>query len=133
MGTPCQKKILFLVFASSVIPAAVVAICMYYLIFNTLALQMVIPEAIAYNLMPVVRKVNTVMAIVVPISLLAIWLLALELSNRIAGPICRIQGELDKIISGEIQAPIEVRENDELKPLVDKINKLMSRQIQGKG
>jgi hypothetical protein len=125
MGTPFQNKLLFLVFASAVIPAAIVTLCLYYLIFNTLAWQMVIPESIAYNLIPVLQKVNLILAIAVPISLLIIWFIALELSHRVAGPLYRLEKELDERINKTKHGEIRLREKDEFKSLAGKINKLI--------
>ncbi len=125
LGSPIQKKLLFLIFASAVIPAAIVAAGMYYLIFNLLAWQMTIPEAISSNLMPVLRKVNTIMAIAIPVALLIIWFAAMELSHRIAGPVYRIEKELDGVLSGAKHGPIILRKKDELKNIVEKINKIL--------
>jgi nitrogen fixation/metabolism regulation signal transduction histidine kinase len=125
IGTPLQKKLLFMVFASAVIPAAIVLTCMYYLIFHALAMQMAFPEAIAYNIMPVLKKVNLVIFICLPVSLLIIWRIALGLSNRIVGPVFRIEKELDEIIQGARKGPIRLRQKDEFRSLVDKINKLI--------
>lgn len=127
LNVPFQKKVLFLIFLSAVIPTAIVAVCLYYLIFNMLAWQIGIPEAIAYNLMPVVRKVNFILLVSLPISLLVIWLIALELSHRIAGPLYRLERELEEVLSGKKHEPIKVRSKDELKSLVDKINKFLGR------
>jgi signal transduction histidine kinase len=127
LGSAFQKKMLFLVFVAAVIPAAIIAVCMYYLIFSMLAWQMVIPEAIAYNLMPVLKKVNLVIALSVPIILVLLWLVALELSHRVAGPLYRMEKELDEIIAGNKSAPIKLRKKDEFKILADKINKLIAK------
>lgn len=127
IGTPLQKKILILIFASAVIPAGIVTICLYYLIFNMLAWQIGIPEAIAYNLIPVVTKVNMIILSALPVCLLIIWIIALELSHRIAGPIFRLEKELDARIAGEEYGPIKLRRKDELRTLAEKINKLVSR------
>ncbi|MDD5503953.1 MAG: hypothetical protein PHV77_01395 [Candidatus Omnitrophica bacterium] len=127
INTPVQNKTLLLVFASAVIPMAVVVMCLYYLIFNMLAWQMGIPEMVAYNLIPVVRKVNIILLVSLPVVLIVIWFVALELSHRIAGPIYRLEKELDSMISGKSQGPIKLRPRDELKALADKINKLVGR------
>lgn len=127
VGTPLQKKLLILIFASAVIPAAVIAVCLYYLIFNLMVWQIGIPEAIGYNLIPVVRQVNLAILIALPVILLVIWLIALELSHRIAGPLLRLEKELDERISGEKSGHIALRKKDELRPLVERINKLMRR------
>ncbi|NCB07810.1 MAG: HAMP domain-containing protein [Bacteroidia bacterium] len=127
INTPVQNKTLLLVFASAVIPMAVVVMCLYYLIFNMLAWQMGIPEMVAYNLIPVVRKVNMILLVLLPVVLIVIWFVALELSHRIAGPIYRLEKELDSMISGKSQGPIKLRPRDELKALADKINRLVGR------
>jgi len=127
LGTAFQKKMLFLVFTAAIVPAAVLATCLYYLIFHMLAGQMVIPEAIAYNLVPVLSKVNVIIAVSIPIILLLIWVLALELSHRIAGPLYRIEKELDEVLAGTRHEPIRLRKTDEreFQTLVNKINKLI--------
>ena len=127
LGTHFQNKLLFLVLAASLVPATIVAVSMYYLIFSTMAWQIVFPELIAYNLLPVLHKVNMVLCITVPIVFLIILLVALELSHRIAGPLYRLEKELDERISGTKHGPIHLRQNDELRPLADRLNKLLNK------
>jgi signal transduction histidine kinase len=52
---------------------------------------------------------------------------ALELSHRVAGPLYRMEKELDEIIAGNKSAPIKLRKKDEFKILADKINKLIAK------
>lgn len=125
IGTPLQKKLLILILVSAILPAAIVAVSLYYLIFNMLAWQIGIPEIIAYNLLPVIRKVNLIILISLPIILFVLWKIALEFSNRIAGPVYRIEKELESRISGIQHGPIKIRRKDELLTLVDKINRLL--------
>ena len=127
IGTALQNKTLLLVFAAALVPAAIIALCLYYLIFNMLAWQIGIPEAIAYNLVPVARRVNLIILIALPITLFVIWFIALELSHRIAGPLYRLEKELNERIDGKKSGPIQLREKDELKELADKINKLIAK------
>ena len=127
MKTALQNKTLILVFVAAVVPVTIIAICLYYLIFNMLAWQLGIPEAIAYNLVPVARKVNLIILIALPIALFVIWFMALELSHRIAGPLYRLEKELNDRIEGNKSGPIQLREKDELRALADKINKLITR------
>lgn len=127
LGTALQNKLLLLVFTCAVLPAAVIGVCMYYLIFTMLAMQMVIPELIAYNLMPVLHKVNLIIGITLPLLLLLLWFIALELSHRIVGPVYRIERELDERVAGAKTGPIILRKKDEFKVLVDKINKLICK------
>jgi membrane-anchored glycerophosphoryl diester phosphodiesterase (GDPDase) len=125
LGTPIQNKTLILVFAAAVIPMAIVAMCLYYMIFNMLAWQLGIPEVIAYNLIPVAKKVSTILLVALPVVLVVIWFVSLELSHRIAGPVFRLEKELDDRIEGKKTGPIQLREKDELKSLADKINRLV--------
>jgi hypothetical protein len=127
IGTSLQKNVLYLVFLAAIVPAFILGAALYYLIFNMLAEQLGIPEAIAYNLLPVVQKVNLIIVIVLPISILFIWFLALELSHRIAGPLFRLEKDLDEVISGSKKEHIKIRQKDELRPLVERINKLINR------
>ncbi|UCD14870.1 MAG: methyl-accepting chemotaxis protein [Candidatus Omnitrophota bacterium] len=129
---PFQRKLLIFIFVSAMIPAVIVAICLYYLIFNLLAQQMVIPEAIAYNLIPVARKVTVIIFISLPVTLLIIWIIAVEMSHKIAGPLFRLERELDRRISGEDSSYITVRKKDELKSLVEKINQLLDKIKKGR-
>lgn len=126
IGTPLQKKLLILIFASAIIPTAVVAISFYYLVFNLLAEQLFIPEAIAYNLIPVLKKINLIIVVVLPVILFAIWKVSLELSHRISGPLFRLERELDERIAGRARGEIKLRPKDEFKALAEKINKLIN-------
>ena len=120
-----QKHLLIFIISSAIIPALVVGVCLYYLIFNLLANQMGIPEIIAYNLLPVLYKVNSIILIAIPISLIIIWFVALELSHRIAGPLHRIEKEIDDYLAGKKVGTITLRKKDELKSLAHKINRLL--------
>ena len=130
INTPVQNKTLTLVFLAAIVPVAIVSVCLYYLIFNMLAWQLGIPEIIAYNLVPVARKVNIILLVSLPVALFFIWFAALELSHRIAGPIYRLEKELTDRLEGKKTGPIQLREKDELKQLADKINSLMERSKQ---
>jgi len=125
VGSSLQNKTLKLIFFAALVPAAIVAACLYYLIFNMLAQQLGIPEAIAYHLFPVARKIDLVILISLPVTLFIIWIMALELSHNIAGPIERLENELEEIISKRKKGPIKLRKKDELKSIVEKINKLI--------
>jgi len=127
MGSSFQKKLLVLIFVSAVIPTAIVSAVLYYLIFNLLAWQIGIPEAIAYNLIPVLKRINLIIFISLPVVFFLIWLMAMELSHRIAGPLFRLERELEERIAGKGQGYIRLRPKDELKTLVDKINRLLNK------
>lgn len=125
LATAFQKKTLILFFFASVVPAFIVGVCLYYMIFQMIADQMMFPEAIASSVIPVAKKVTVLLLTTLPLSLYIIWLFALGFSHRIAGPLYRIEKELDARISGEKTGPIQIRKNDEMQILVEKINKLL--------
>jgi len=127
LGTSVQKKLLLLIFFCAVIPLAIAALSLYYLIFSLLAWQIGIPEEVLETLLPAVRKINLIMLIAVPIILFVIWVIAMEISHRIAGPIFRLEKELDDHLAGKSHGPIKLRTKDELKILVEKINKLICK------
>ncbi|MFC1675411.1 hypothetical protein ACFL1K_05975 [Candidatus Omnitrophota bacterium] len=127
LGTSFQKRLLILVFVSSAVPALIVAMCMYYMIFNLFARQLFIPEVIAFHLMPVLKQVTAVIIIVLPAALFLIWIYALNLSHRISGPVLRLERELHERITGIKSGPIELREEDELKSVSIKLNRLLRK------
>ena len=125
-----QRNLLILVFVSATIPAAIIAVCMYYMIFNMVAWQIGIPEAIAYNVLPVAQRVSTILMISLPVVLFLILLIALEISHKVAGPLVRLERELDDIIEGKKESCINVRKGDEFESLVHRINKLICKKEQ---
>ncbi|MDD5136702.1 MAG: HAMP domain-containing protein [Candidatus Omnitrophica bacterium] len=121
-----QLKYLMLLIVSMAVPLLFAIGCLYYLIFTVMAEQLGIPESIAYNLFPVVKKINTILAIgLPPLFLLLIWW-GTVLSHRIAGPLERIEKELNKITHNhDFSHRIQLRKSDDVKPIADSINKLL--------
>ncbi|NQV04474.1 MAG: hypothetical protein HQ532_03150 [Candidatus Omnitrophica bacterium] len=120
-----HREIFWIVFLAAFLPASVVAICLYYLIFGITAEQFMIPEVIAYNIIPASRKVTTILAVAAPATILIILLIAHKLTHRIVGPFDRIVRELDECVKGKRKSHITVRKGDKFQPLTDKINKLL--------
>lgn len=127
-GRPTQLKYLYLLIASMIIPLAFVGGCLYYLIFTLLAEQLGIPESIAYNLFPVIKKINLILAIGLPPLFLILIIWGIALSHRFAGPLERLENELDKISKdNDYKKRIKIRSYDEMKPVADSINKLLDK------
>ena len=125
-GRPTQLKYLSLLIASMVIPLLFVGGCLYYLIFTLLAEQLGIPESIAYNLLPVIEKINLMLVIGVPPLTLLLILWGVVLSHRFTGPMERLEKELERISKdGDYTKRIRLRKYDDMKPIADAINKLM--------
>lgn len=122
-----QFRYLGLILAAVVLPVIFVSGCLYYLIFFLMAEQLAIPESIAYNLLPVFNKINFMLLVGTPALVLLLLCLGLIISHRIAGPIYRLEKDLDEIAKGNFSIRIKMRRNDELISLAEKINKILQR------
>ena len=122
-----QLRYLTLIIIAMTVPALIVGSCLYYFIFTIMAEQLGIPEAIAINLMPVLKKINFMLiAGLVPLFIL-LFLWGLRLSHRFSGPLERIEKDLDKILEGDTSIRFKVREKDDIRNIVDKLNKLIEK------
>jgi signal transduction histidine kinase len=109
------------------IPLIVLLVGLYYLIYYAVFNQMLIPEAIVTTLIPAMKKVNVTVAVTGPILFSIILRTALVYSNRIIGPVPRLERELDKVIAGDYSVRIKARDKDELRTLINKINMLLEK------
>ena len=107
------------------IPLVLLLAGLYFFIYYSVFRQMLIPEAVATTLLPAMRKVNIGLLFTLPVVFVLILRAALIYSNRIVGPIPRLERELDKVIGGDYSVRIRVRNNDELRNLIAKINTLL--------
>ena len=122
-----HREILIVVFVAMLVPVALVEIALYLLIFNIAAWQIGIPEAVFSILLPVLKKVNFILFITLPLVMFLLWLWALVVSKRIVGPFDRLQRELDKRIEGVKTGHLQVRKGDALEELIDKFNRLLDK------
>lgn len=124
---PLQVKYLVVIFFSIFLPVLVVGGCLYYLIFQMMAEQLGIPESIAYNLIPVVNKINAIIiAALIPITLiLLLW--GIVLTNRLLGPLNRLREELKRVSEGDYSVRLKIRKDDDLQSLVDVINTIIDK------
>lgn len=133
-GEPVQLKYLLLLLLSMLIPLVIFGGALYYLIFNILAEQIGIPEYIATNIMPAIQKINIILLVGFPPLVFLLFLWGIILSHRFAGPLKRLEKELDEIAdSGDFKRRIRVRQHDDLRRIADSINKLLARAERGKG
>lgn len=113
---------------SLILPTLLIGGCLYYLIFYLLAEQIGIPEAVVEQLSPVVQKLNIFLMVSIPILFVALISIGIFLSRKLAGPIERVEKELDEIIAGNLMSRrLKLRKNDELKPIVDSVNLLLDK------
>lgn len=120
---PMQFRYMALIF----LPLVTFLAALYYLIYYSVFTQMLIPEAVSVTLLPAMKKVNLVVFIFAPVALYLLLRAALIYSNRIIGPIPRLERELDRAITGDYSVRLKARDNDDLKSFVDKINLLLDK------
>ena len=127
MRHPIQAKYLLLVLVAMLAPMLLIGVCFYTLVFQLMARQLVFPEAIFANLVPVIERINNLLAWTLPALALVILWCALMISHRFAGPVERIEEGLDRILSGDKHHRVRLRKNDDLKGVADRINALVRR------
>ncbi len=123
VDTPVQLRYMGFV----AIPLVVLLAALYYLIYYSVFMEILIPEALATTLLPAMKKVNFVLLFAFPAIFYVILKKALVYSNRIYGPIPRIEREIEKVLSGDLAVRIKARDNDDLKSFIDKINLLVQK------
>ena len=122
-----QRKILIVFFFSVMIPVIITCVCLFYLIFNVTANELVFPEAIASSLIPAAKKVALIILVALPFSLWLVGWWAYHVSHKLVGPLCRLYRELDERIEGRTKEHIYFRKGDYLSELADKINALLDK------
>jgi len=122
-----HRDLFLVILLASLLPAIVVTICLYYLIFSVTASQFAIPEVIAYNLIPAAKRVTIIIVVSAPIIISTIMIFAHKITHKIIGPFNRIIRELDEYIEGKKVGRIVIRKTDKFLPLVERINKLLDK------
>ena len=108
------------------VPTCLATACLYYIIWQTVANELAIPELIAHALFPAFHRVNQIIIFGMPIVCGFILFSALHLSHRLAGPLYRIEKELDAIAEKhDFTKKITIRPKDQLHSLVNKINRVI--------
>jgi methyl-accepting chemotaxis protein len=127
-GKPTQLRYLILLMISMLAPLIFVGGCLYYLIFTILAEQLGIPESIAYNLFPVIKKINLILAFGVPPLVLLLLGWGVLLSHRFVGPLERLEKEIDRVArSGDYTKRLRVRKKDDIRAVAEAVNRLLDR------
>jgi len=125
MKHPIQAKYLLIVILAMLAPTLLIGFCFYNLVFNLLAEQLVFPEAIMGNLVPVIERVNSLLVFALPVMVLVILIIALFVSHRFAGPIERLESDLDRVLAGDTRHRVRVRRKDDLAGVARRINALL--------
>jgi len=126
---PLQLKYLILILLSILVPLFLVGGCLYYLIFQVMAEQLAIPESIAYNLLPVLRKINFILIVGLPPIIVLLFIWGATLTHRLIGPLERLEDDLKKIDEGDYSVRLSLRKDDDLKPIADVVNDIIDKLI----
>lgn len=86
-----------------------------------------LPDIIARDLMPVIQRINVLLAIGLPIVFAVIGAWAFILSYRFIAPLERLEEDLQKIDEGDYSVRLEVQDDHDLKPVADIINDLVDK------
>ncbi len=105
---------------------------MYYFIFNVMAEQIALPDVIARDLLPVVHRINFLMAVGLPVVFVMLFSWAFILSFRFLAPLERLEEDIQKIDEGDYSVRLEVSEDHDLKPIADVINDLVEQLDKGR-
>lgn len=124
---PIQAKYLLIVILAMLAPTLLLGFCLYHVVFYLFANQLTFPEAIMANVAPVVQRVNSLLIVLLPVMAVFFLFLAVVISHRFGGPIERLERELDRILTGELDHHIHMRKNDDLKGVSTRINTLVER------
>jgi len=122
-----SKPVQFTFMGIVAVPLIFLLMALYYLIYYSVFSQMLIPEAVAVTLLPAMKSVNIVVLVTLPVILFLILRTALIYSNRIIGPIPRLERELDRALAGDYSVRIKARDKDELRTFISKINGLLEK------
>lgn len=125
MKHPIQAKYLLIVILAMLAPTLLIGYSFYNLVFNLMAKQMIFPEAIMANLVPVIERVNAFLVFALPVVILVILWFALVISHRFAGPIERLESDLDQILAGDYYHRVSIRKNDDLIGVAKRINAVL--------
>lgn len=110
-----------------IISVAVVGGCLYYLIFTVLAEQMVLPDVIARDLLPVINRINVILLILLPVLFGVMLTWAVVLSFKFVAPLERLENDIKRIDEGDYSVRLQISNDHDLKPIADAINDLMDK------
>lgn len=123
---PAQKRYLYIVLMAMVVPSLVFGGCLYFLAYTLTAKELEYPDVANAVLAPAFHKINLLLIVAMPVLIAAFLALAQIISNRLTGPLRRIETELDEVLDGKGRKTIVIRNSDVLSPLVARINRLIA-------
>ena len=125
---PAQLKIISILLISILVPVLFVGSFLYFFIFKVFSEQQNVSGYMPIALNSAIMKTNLAVVICIIPLLLLLFVWGVIVSNRITGPLQRLQRELDEMDKSSVITRLHTRENDYMKPLVESLNKLLSKQ-----
>ena len=122
-----QTKYLKIIVISMLFPTLFVGACLYYLIFTVMADSIVLPDMIARDLLPVIRTINYILAVGLPVVFIILVAWARALSIRFIDPLERLEEDLKKIDEGDYSVRLEIQQDHDLAPIAGVINDLVEK------
>jgi nitrate/nitrite-specific signal transduction histidine kinase len=118
---------MLIIVLSMLVPTLFVGGCLYYFIFTVLADQLALPDMIACDLMPVVRKINVILAVGLPLVFAVILSWAAWLSYKFLRPLESLEEDLQKIDEGDYSVRLQIQDDHDLGPIAGVINDLVEK------
>ena len=118
---------MFILILSMVIPTVFVGGCLYYLILQVMAEQIALPDVIARDLMPVIERINFILAVGLPVVFVFLLTWAVVLSYRLVAPRERLEEDIKRIDEGDYSVRLQIREDHDLSPIAGVINDLVDQ------
>ncbi len=128
-----QSKYMFILVLSMVIPTVFIGGCLYYLIFTVMAEHIALPDVIARDLVPVIYRINYVLAIGLPLFFAVMITWAVILSYKFVGPLERLEEDIKAIDEGDYSVRLEIDKDHDLAPIASVINDLVDKLDNKKG
>ncbi|KJJ84649.1 integral membrane sensor signal transduction histidine kinase [Candidatus Omnitrophus magneticus] len=112
---------------SMIVPVIFVGVCLYYLMLSIWAEEMILPDIISRDLLPVIERINLQILIGLPLLFIIMIVWASILSYRMLKPLEHLEEDLKKISEGDYSVRIDINEDHDLKPVADIVNNLVTQ------
>ena len=113
--------------AMVLLPMLFVCAAQYYLMYIVLMNELALPEILAHHFLPAFRRINMVLVVAAPVVMLALALWIIRVTNRVAGPIYRLESELKRLAEGETVTRVDFRRGDDLVAVSDQLNRAIGQ------
>jgi len=100
---------------------------MYYFIFILVTGGVNVSEPIAYNIFPLLYKVNLMISVGIFVIFAVFLMVMFYISSKLIGPLERLKKELKQIAEGDLTHRIKMREKDDCFFIGELVNQILDR------